>query len=287
MELAGSPEKEKDGGRSYLLRAIIAQVRDSRRQDLLRAKIVKLSSDWESLVQQAIPTEEDDNDIRQRDLVEISDDIIALLDRNKDNEEIVTGLAREIMTLLNVNYTKLDPISAKVFKGPVAIRSYCEQQIIRWQEVLMMDFRPDYLPLLDAAKKLRFIGYLSQVVSIPQLVAWISSNLVGTNDPREASENRRYVATWISNSIRQAGDLLPRNQHRQMAIGNQSVGDLLELFSDMHGYTTYNQMPHYVAQVEPFFDLLGALQGINSGILRSPQVGDSEFSALVDQVSKF
>lgn len=250
----GSTEKE-DGGRSYLFANLLTQIRNSRRKNILDEKKRKLSEDFRSLVERALPDDAAGERKRSEDIRKILD---AIERYSSINSEKIRDAIFRFTNIVPENLKFLPPSSEYGISGTGILKDYCEKVLAQIRE--MLEQKSSDLSSAILLKELdlirvRLVSYMLEAKELQpaELEKWIKFNIPKISDGIEREALRRQLTVYLRQKLLRQKS----NCHREINLDSDDGDDDFRYF------------------VAPFQRALTTIGGENAKE-RGRQAGDDE-----------
>lgn len=258
LEEMAAPEADgRFGGRLYLFESMCAQLRESKRQNLLDEKMAAIAKAWNEALAEALPTDSPET--------KRSSDLEKLITFVNNSTLPPPELSRHILDFEDLKAEELEVLP----RGGRQMKDYVARQINIWLESSKRKPLQAELGFESAEHRTRVLGYIRENVRATDLTDWLTQ-LAGLVSNDERRECRRLVAAFLVNQ------LFPvKASHREETECVRVLDDM----SNDNGEENFD--PYRESVVAPFVNVLEILKTPVDARQRGDQPGDRELTEII------
>ena len=270
-------EMAASGGKEYFMRALLTQATTSKRPDLVREKAKRLVVEFQRLMAEASPDQQDASAKRCLDLDEVTTSILGRLKQGAD-AETSSEIGMAVQSLVNIDPQSLDDLPKRASKKkPAEVKDYLSRQFTVWREGQAQKSYGQGLGMDDPTRVSRLLSYMIEGIDMTELQDWFRKNLGNVKSSNDAMESRRFLAAKMNNAVTCPGGNRNTGEHRAL----HEVDSLIrELADSEFKNSSYELAPYYISVIKPFIAKLESLKSANAGE-RGVQAGDEELLILM------
>jgi len=286
---------DKDGGVSFLLEAITAEVSPARRIALLTERRDDALAELEKLLREVCPQGQE-AEMRRKQLEALCASILGEVSNQKSEhglQDTVTRTSYALRQLVDVDPDTLDPLPQSAVSRKVQLEPYVKKQFENWiDSKRTQNGDLEWIGLADPVLRSQILAEMVEGADVAGVARWLMENFGHVATVRDALVNRRHLSWRMSGALLpflHAGDAgaagAADSVHRPLQGDD---GALVEVAMYVEAGTdtaddAYKRSPHFRAFVAPFVDYLLRLAE-RDPVDRPPQKGDDEAQALFDKL---
>jgi hypothetical protein len=265
------------GGREYFMQALLAQATGSKRPELVREKAKRLLVDFQRLLAEASPDQQDASAKKCLDLDEVKSSILNRLTQGEDSDAS-NEIGMVVQSLVNIDPDSLDELPKRASKKkPAEVKDYLSRQFTVWRESQAQKSYGEGLGMDDPTRVSRLLSYMIEGVDMTELQDWFRKNLGNVKSSNDARESRRFLAAKMNNSVTCLDGKRISEEHRKL----KEVASLIrELAENEFQNSGFEEAPYYISVIKPFLSKLESLKSTQAGE-RGVQAGDDELLTLM------
>lgn len=271
-------EMAASGGREYFMQALLAQATGSKRPELVREKAKRLLVDFQRLLAEASPDQQDASAKKCLDLDEVKSSILNRLSQGEDSDAS-NEIGMAVQSLVNIDPITLDDLPKRASKKkPAEVKGYLSRQFTNWRESQAKKSYGEGLGMDDDPTRVsRLLSYMIEAVDMSELQDWFRKNLGNVKSSNDAMESRRFLAAKMNNSVTCLDGKRISEEHRKL----KEVASLIrELAENEFQNSGFEEAPYYISVIKPFLSKLESLKSTQAGE-RGVQAGDDELITLM------
>ena len=276
-------EMHKNGGTDHVFRVLAEQAAKSRRTALVEERLNETVTHMQQLVLQHTPSENAALAERNKALDEWAQAIKAKLNQplaRDGGRDVIASLSMRLRAFTNIDPEELDDIPTNAKKLGLNTLDFLGKQFRSWQSKRGEFPGLSSIGLRDGTHATRVLSYLIEACDIESVADFFKKNLAHITSRIDAKHARRFLAVTMNNALLNRPAL---EAHRPVVVGQDSVRDLLEQFSETEEDHTPDPCtsPHYATTINPFLKRLEEVKAHAAGE-RPAQPGDAELDEIAN-----
>lgn len=276
-------EMHKNGGTDHVFRVLTEQATNSRRAALVKERLNETATHLQQLLLQHTPSENAASAERNKALDEWAQSIMSKLQQSRAREgdkDPATSLSMRLRAFINIDPEELDDIPTNAKRLGLDVVNYVEKQFCSWQSKRGEFTGLSHVGLRDGTHATRMLSYLIEACDIRSVADFFKKDLAHITSRVDAKHARRFLAVAMNNALLNRN---PRQSHRPVVAGKDSVRDLLDQLSETEEDHSPDPCasPHYATTIRPFLNRLEEVKAHAAGE-RPAQPGDAELTEIVN-----